>query len=290
MLVDSVGTEIRNGKTFLIHKVTPQETVYALSRKYNVPVPQILASNPKIDKGIAVGQLVYIPRVTSSVKVTVPTKANSPKPTETASSNPKNTDGTGNKMHQVLDNQTLFSIARQYQVSTTDIKKWNKLTSDQVKVGDNLIVGMAAMPSANAQPAPEVTNPVEKPKPAPVKTVSTSKNEPKTSSATVGKETDKPATEAPTESISKITETGLAEVMDGRSENGKYLALHKSAPIGTILQVKNTANNQSVYVRVIGKLPETGTNEKVVIKLSKRAHQKLAASDNRFPVEVSYMP
>ena len=49
-------------------------------------------------------------------------------------------------------------------------------------------------------------------------------------------------------------------------------------------------NGQNVYVRVIGKLPETGANEKVIVRISKKAYQRLAAIDNRFRVEVSYMP
>src|SRR5690606_34188431 len=92
------------------------------------------------------------------------------------------------------------------------------------------------------------------------------------------------------ETAGKITETGMAEVITNAGDNNKYLALHKSAPIGTILQVKNIMNGQNVYVRVIGKLPETGANEKVVVRISKKAYQRLAAIDNRFRVEVSYMP
>lgn len=34
---DSVGTEQKNGKLFVKHKVEPKETLYALSRKYGVP-------------------------------------------------------------------------------------------------------------------------------------------------------------------------------------------------------------------------------------------------------------
>ena len=49
-------------------------------------------------------------------------------------------------------------------------------------------------------------------------------------------------------------------------------------------------HGQVVYVRVIGKLPETGENERVVVRLSKKAYQKLGAVDPRFRVELSYMP
>ena len=62
--VDSIGVETRNGKTFVVHKVVPKETLFALSRKYHVAVDKIVDANPKIQSGLQVGQLVYIPRNT----------------------------------------------------------------------------------------------------------------------------------------------------------------------------------------------------------------------------------
>ncbi len=66
--------------------------------------------------------------------------------------------------------------------------------------------------------------------------------------------------------------------------------MHKTAPVGTIMQVKNAGNGQSVYVRVIGKLPDTGENNNILVRLSPRAVQKLGTNDSRFRVETSYVP
>lgn len=49
-----------------------------------------------------------------------------------------------------------------------------------------------------------------------------------------------------------------------------FLALHRTAPVGTIMQVRNQMNDLSVFVKVIGKLPDTGANDKVVVKISKK--------------------
>ena len=69
----------------------------------------------------------------------------------------------------------------------------------------------------------------------------------------------------------------------------KYLALHKSAKVGTILFVRNQMNDLKVMVRVIGKLPDTGSNQKIVIRLSKIAFSKLDPIDPIIPVELSYL-
>lgn len=306
MPVDSVGLEKRNGKNFVVHKVTPKETLFALSRKYNVPVNQIVDANPNIQSGLSVGQIVYVP---SKAPLKAPEPLVPVSKTNTAPSTPYTyvVDAKGNKIHQVVPRQTLYSIARMYNITMADIRKWNSLTSDNLTVGDDLIVGMGNKPTPNANPqyVGEIDDTIEKNKAAtaPAKTIGkkpeeivVKTNEPVRTPEPIAKReaevvVDREETNAGlSESVSKITESGLAEVIDGNNNNSKYLALHRSAPVGSILQVKNIMNGQSVYVRVIGKLPETGNNDKVVVKISKRAFQRLASLDNRFRVEVSYMP
>jgi hypothetical protein len=110
---------------------------------------------------------------------------------------------------------------------------------------------------------------------------------------TTAKEADAPPVErAPTrasEVVTRVTESGIAATIAG-SGTDKYLALHKTAPVGTIMQVRNQMNGQSVYVRVIGELPDTGENSNMLVRLSPRAVQKLGTNDAKFRVETSYVP
>ena len=82
---------------------------------------------------------------------------------------------------------------------------------------------------------------------------------------------------------------GFASSIDGMDDSEKYLALHKTAKEGTIIFVKNQMNQNMVIVRVIGKLPNTGINEKIDIRLSKIAFEKLNAKDLIIPVELTYV-
>ncbi len=81
----------------------------------------------------------------------------------------------------------------------------------------------------------------------------------------------------------------FASSIDGMDDSEKYLALHKTAKEGTIIFVKNQMNQNMVIVRVIGKLPNTGINEKIDIRLSKIAFEKLNAKDLIIPVELTYV-
>lgn len=306
--IDSVGTVVKNGKNFTIHKVAPKETFFGLARQYKVPMAQIQQANPGVTT-LAVGQTVYVPgRVAAAPEVAAAaTKpgASNPASAPVVTSNPvaktpvpTPVSESDSRVHTVQKSQTLLSIARQYNITMADIRKWNNLTSDKLQIGQTLVVAAANEPEAGPTVAASVPEPVPAAAeikttapPAAPKSATRPVVKPEITSAreTANEKVEKTETKY-TESLSRVSESGLAELMDGKGETSKYLALHKTAPVGTILQVKNTQNNQSVYVRVAGKMPENTGNDKVIIRISKRAYQKLAAADNRFRVEVNYMP
>ena len=306
---DSVGVETRNGKSYILHKVEPKETLYALSRKYGVPVPQIMDANTNIESGIAIGQVVYVPRKGKAAAPGASYPNAATRPTDPAKASRTYTvNESGQKIHVVEPKQTLFSLSRMYGITTEDIKKWNNLPSENISIGASLVVGYNSKVSKTPVYIPEQDDAVPAAKNTPAEQVAAStkaevaepvlKEEPKAEPVTVAEapkvEKREEGEEVPSsrleDNVGKVIETGLAEVIDQKGDVNKYLALHKTAPVGTILQVKNIMNGQTVYVRVIGTLPPTGANEKVIVKISKRAYQKLAALDNRFRVELSYMP
>jgi hypothetical protein len=47
-------------------------------------------------------------------------------------------------------------------------------------------------------------------------------------------------------------------------------------------------NNREVFVRVMGKLQDTALTDKIIIRISKSAYDRLGAIDPRFRVEVTY--
>ncbi|WP_299708151.1 LysM peptidoglycan-binding domain-containing protein [uncultured Pontibacter sp.] len=303
-LRDSVGVERKNGKTYVQHRVEPKETLYALSRKYSVSVAQIVDSNPAVETTINIGQIVLIPRrynTAPAAKVQVAATA------AEASNRTFTVNDRGEKLHTVEPQQTLFSISRMHGVKVDDIKRWNNLADNTISVGARLVVGKGmAVPSKKPIYVSESDDEIAKPKETETAVASAADTPiPTTSPANkhIVLTPVSPAAPAESERIAedeetvdsvsgakKILESGMAEMIDPKADSNKYLALHKSAPVGTIMQVKNAMNDQVVYVRVIGKLPNTGNNENVIVRLSKKACQKLGAVDQKFRVELSYMP
>jgi rare lipoprotein A (peptidoglycan hydrolase) len=80
----------------------------------------------------------------------------------------------------------------------------------------------------------------------------------------------------------------MYKIRNGVFWRKKYLVLHRTAPVGTIMRIKNEENDITIFARVVGTLPETGDHSKLVIKLSQAAFDQLKAVNSRFPVEILY--
>lgn len=372
-ILDSVGIEKVGDKTFIIHQVDEKETMFGISRRYQVSVNDLVQTNPVLSEGLKIGQRIRIPytakTIVAPIQPTTPTNTNK---------GPSSTLASGSVIHTVAQGETMFSISRRYNVSVGDIVGWNNLAGSEIAVGQKLEIRPNA---ASIQPDPNLTSQ------NPAKTnaaASTAAVTETIKSGTNGNPSSVPATNATTNtsnvqlpgdwithtvaqgetlfSISQkyntsvddirtwnamgsnsisvgqklkvgreansnvpvvtasvpvivnnekstatyssagservdpnantayknIKETGLAEVIEGTGNHKKYLVLHRDAPVGTIMRVRNEENDVTIFARVVGKLPETGDNNRLVIKLSKAAYDQLRAVNARFPVEISY--
>ena len=185
--------------------------------------------------------------------------------------------------HTVKSGESLFSLAKQYDTSIEDLIQWNALTSNNLKVGQSIKVGKGATAAAEPVVSQVRNQPISTTAPAqPTETVAATKTEVATPKEEVAA--------APNTSggFTNTKETGLAELIPGTEANKKYLVLHRTAPVGSVIRVKNEENNLTIFARVVGGLPETGDNAKVLIKLSQAAFEQLKGVNARFPVEILY--
>lgn len=253
---DSLRLEMEGDKAFVIHKVEAKQTLFSLAKRYQTSIDAIMAENPTLASGLQVGQTLKIP-YGGEVSTT---------PDETATALE-----VQYITHQVKAGETLFSISKDYEVSVPDIKEWNGLQTNSISLDQTLKIQV-----------PKGTEGTESvPVDASVAIVTV----------------DTPATEL---SASRDTATyegtpfqqfvveGIAEVIVEEEPSSKFFALHRTAKEGTVIKVRNLMNDLTVYVRVIGSIPETSTNEDVIIKLNQRAYENLKAIDKRFRVELSY--
>ncbi|MCY7352840.1 MAG: LysM peptidoglycan-binding domain-containing protein [Cytophagaceae bacterium] len=288
---DSTGIEWRNGKLFVLHRVGQGQTLYSILRRYGASITDFKAANPGSTETVQFDELLRIP-------YTRKYNATAPKGGDAAVSSAKPTTRPGS--HEVQANETLYSISRRYGVAVEDVKRWNNLPdAGGVQVGQVLVLNGETVPKKPTKSAAEIAKeqlkPVPEPKPTPplVRTEPVrSKSEETGSEEATGPETPR-SSDGPVPNAGAgaryMRETGLAEVIEVDDKSGRYLALHRTASVGTMVTVRNEANDQSVMVKIIGKLPDTGLNNRVIIKLSPGAFSRLSPVDRRFRAEVSYM-
>lgn len=191
------------------------------------------------------------------------------------------------KTHTVIAGQNLFTVAKLYDVKVWQIREWNGLTNDALKINQVLMVEKPV--NFVAKVAKKDTL---KPKPAQIQAPAgdvavKEKEKPKDQKVINKPITNKPAaaTVPNAPGGKKFSEQGIAEMIDAGASTNKFLALHRTAPVGTLIKVANQANGQSVWVKVIGKLSSAGD---VVIKISPKAFEKLSPKDKRIRADLSY--
>lgn len=283
-LPDSLGTEVVNGKTYILHKVDPGQTLFSVTRRYGVAISDIRAANAGMSDALRAGQVIripYTPRKSAKAIAREEKAAAKEEKKREDNKEDKNTnvpDAITAGTHIVEQGQTLYSIAVKHGVLMADIRKWNGMTSDNVILGQDLIVSekvyLERSPSITPFPTPK---PAEKEEPATVVT-----EKPK-------KPVEEPARPPKEPTGKRMSESGLAEIIDTGESSSKYLALHRTAPLGTLVQVKNQYNQEQIWVKVVGRIPGTSGNDDIVIKLSARAFEKLSPNSRRFRAAISYI-
>lgn len=269
-IVDSLGLKKESSKTYIVYKMGNKQPVLSVLKRYNLSLAEFKQANPETDIPVRSGEIVFIPLhyMDESTAVLI----QSPKPAAipvAATATEKKADEKkveDEGIHIVTAKQSLLNVANLHKVTMAEIRKWNNLTSDILKEGQRLWVSTPKTTVIDKATLLPSKNPTE---------------ETKSTEIVAPKEGTNP------EGLKKTIETGIAELIDVPDNSGKYLALHKSAPIGTLVLVKNLANNQSIWVKVIGRLPNA--DSKLIIKLSPKAFERLNAVDKRIRAEISYL-
>lgn len=298
---DSLRVKWVDGKKYVLHKVDVKENWTSISRRYQVTIDDLKEANAGITD-LKTGQIIHIPMANAGS----PATATNTSTTSTSSGSGSATTGTP-VYYTVKHGETLYSVSKRFGMTVEEMRQLNRLETDQLREGQQLVVKFVDKKTESTippQPAqaeqrkesgPEVSS--EKKSTAANTTTTESATRQQTTAAVASASTfEKPTKTVETlrkasggKTLVQVTETGVASwVPDGDFNQDKYYGLHRTAPIGTIIKVTNRMNNQTVYVKIVGVLPDTGDNDNVIIKVSQAVANKLNALDPLFRAELSY--
>lgn len=248
--IDSTGVENNHGKQVILHKVEPKETYYSLGRKYHVSPKDIMKFNN--NKYMQIGVIIKVP-------------TNRPF-TEAASGKPLAAGLKGLVDYKVGPKETLYAIARRFNTNIETIKQLNNLQDNDLTVGEIIKV----KPGATSIPIPP--RPVF---PADADSTNADTAENRFPPNRYG--------------LTEMSEHGVAVWIDDENlDSTKMLALHRTAPVGTIIRITNPMTDKTTFAKVVGKFAENETTRDVIIVVTRATANLLGAIDKRFQVNIDY--
>ncbi len=107
-------------------RAKPGDTLSKLARTYDLSLSELLRLNPEAAKALHPGDEIRLPGGAASAKVAPARTKAAPAPPAAA--------------HRVVKGETLAAIARRYDVELSDLRTWNHLKGDRIRVGQKLRV------------------------------------------------------------------------------------------------------------------------------------------------------
>lgn len=157
LLIVFIGSAVQAQDKYIQHRVAPSETITKIAQKYKVTPFDIYRLNPDSRSGIKENDIILVPTtsgVTSSVKA----------PTAKV-----DVVKSAVRTHLVQSKETLFSIARDYDVTVDDLRKANgALLDDGLKTGQTITIPSATSTVTTTTVTP--SQPVSKVNTLPVNT------------------------------------------------------------------------------------------------------------------------
>jgi len=127
--------ETINGKTYYIHSVKKGESLYGISKTYNVDIETIFNENPSVkNSGLKAGQKILIPLIKTETEkkesfTIIPSASNT------------SLDTLHFRYHKVLKGQTVYSICKMYNITQDLFYELNPDKKTGIKENDYVIVG-----------------------------------------------------------------------------------------------------------------------------------------------------
>jgi LysM repeat protein len=299
-----------NKQSYIEHKVAPKENFYSIARLYNVSPKDIETLNGlDMKKGLVVGQILKIPSNANNSSQSIETR----KPI----------------YYVVQPHEGLYRVSvKNHNVSMDDLRKWNKLSNDNITPGQKLIVGYTsskeskdvAVVKESVVKQEETKQPVEEKK----EQVVTKQETANVSNETTQKKIEPEKRTEPERKIETPTTTQISHVAITDANGGyfksqfdlqiktqpvkadqtasagifktssgwqdaKYYALMDNVEPGTIIRVINPTNSKAIYAKVLGEMSGIRQNQGYDVRISNAAASALDVSDtDKFIVRVNY--
>lgn len=263
--IDSINVEELNGYKNIVHKVEAKESYYSIARKYAVSPQTVIQFNN--NRSLQIGTIIRVP---------------TERPFNEPATNNLRTNAVSKVAtieYKVGAREYLGLIARKFNTTVEDLKTLNNLSGNNLAIGQMIKVPYGTAPQEQLAPSA----------PAPLDTQKVIAAVPITQIDTNRNASDRLKLPPSRYGLREVTERGFAYwITDENLDGTKMLALHQTAPIGTVVKITNPITGTSTFAKVVGKFIENESNKEAIIITTKAAADLIGASDKRFQVLIVY--
>ena len=266
---DSVFAVRKGTRLAVKYEVQPRETVQMLAYRFYVPESSLYAINDRETlKTLKAGSIVFIPVLPENYMTARPTL---------------DAVNAHELYYHVVPKDDIGVLASYAGVTKDQMRSWNTLHGNTLHEGQPLYMGwVKIMAKDTLDPATEAAYPA-KLKPVVEKVVDTVK-------VPVPGGLDTIYNRQTMNGANIITEKGTAVFFDKTGKSAIYQAFHNGTPRGTIIKVFNPGSGKTIYVKVLGKIPDTRLYTNSIIGISADAKEALGLNDSKAWCELSYSP
>jgi hypothetical protein len=262
---DSIFVVHKNSQLYVKHKIKFAETLHMLSVRFYTSDGAIEnANDADILKKFTPGAFVYIPVTRENFYI-----------------NKQTFQDLRELYYRVVPRDDIGLLSTYAGVTKSQMRMWNSLKGNTLKEDDVLFFGWIKMMSYDtANPATFNAYPMYKKRPA----ADTGKV------AKIPGNLDSVYNLQTNNGTNILTERGTAVFFEKTGRNNIYYAFHNASQRGAVIKVFNPSNGKTIYVKVLGPIPDTKLYANSIIGICDAAKEDLGVMDNKAWCELSYSP
>jgi LysM repeat protein len=249
---DTVYLRIENGEKIYLHTIRQGQTLFSLARFYGLHYQELQYFNSGLGERVSVGQQVRIPIPNRAIIRYLPAKVSrrlfAP------------------VVYVVKKGDTLFRIGQYFKLSANEVGTRGGVGGNTLKPGTLIPIGWISTRGIPEEDRPEPAHPMLK------------RNLPlrqKFESVAKGR------------TLQKLQ--GPAYWQQGGPEEGSaFFARFNDAAKHAVIEIVNPMNQGKIFAEVLGPIPPTIYDPRVIVVLSPAAAKMLGARDPQFFVKIRY--
>ncbi len=255
----------RKGTSWVIkYTVKPGENAAMLARRFYIS-QDVLEYNNEADalKKLAPKAVISIPVVKENYFVT---------------KQPIDIANIRELYYNVGPKDDIGIIASYAGITKAEMRNWNNLHGNTLTIGQTLFVGWLKMIGRDtSNPGSELAYPPMR------KKIAADSNK-----VTVLGGLDTVFNRQTNNGMNVLNEKGTAVFFEKPGKNPVYYAFHNATQRGSVIKVYNPGTNKTIYVKVLGPIPNTKLYSNCIIGICNAAKEALGITENKAWCELSY--